>query len=183
MNLASRYNISDIIRELETALQLDGSDFEERDVNVVIKNVKNRIRQQYSVDLTNVKITSVDLEIGVQRNATEVFVDNIVRIHALLCGWCQIVRYKTSINISVSSVNNFGFTPESLRGTLKKLQCESTSASVSADIQAIKSKLAAVSVCKEKRLMMILIIAYELGFTELSASIAEILCLSQLVGH
>ena len=52
MRISDVYNIENIITNLEIALQIDGSDYGQKDLNVAIEKIKARIKSQYQIDLT-----------------------------------------------------------------------------------------------------------------------------------
>ena len=180
MNITECYNIDGIIRELEAAFQIDGSDFEERDIDIVIKNVKTRICRQYQIDLSEHKVDSAEFEVGVYRNAVSIFIDNIARIHAKICGYCQIARYLTSMQVSLSDVNYLGYTEESLKTMLQALQRKATLPMAEDAINSVKLKLSTINNCREKRLFMLAIVSHAIGFNEVTAAVAEILYLGSL---
>ena len=47
MDISRMYVIDDLIKSLEVALQIDGSDYAERSVDTIIRNIKNRIIKCY----------------------------------------------------------------------------------------------------------------------------------------
>ena len=57
MTISDMYDINRIILNVEQALCIDGSDYGEKDVDVIIENVTNRIITKYQLDLHNRKIT------------------------------------------------------------------------------------------------------------------------------
>ena len=180
MDITSCYDIDSIIREFEAAFQVDGTDFEERDVDVILKNVKTRVGRQYQVDLTEFKIDSPEFDIGVYHNAAALFIDNVARLHAKLCGLCQICRYLTVVNISLSDINFLGYTEESLKTMLQALQRKATLPMAEEAVQSVKRKLGSINNCREKRLFLIMVISYTIGFHEVTASVAELLYLGGL---
>ncbi|MCI9050729.1 MAG: hypothetical protein HFI05_02205 [Lachnospiraceae bacterium] len=180
MDITGCYSIDAIIRELEIAFQIDGSDFEERDMNIVIQNVKTRIGRQYQIDLTSTKINAIELELGVYRNAIALFIDNIARLHAKICGLCQVERFLTSSQVSLSDVNYLGYTEDSLKTLLVALQRKVTLPLATDAINSIKDKLGSISNCREKRLCLLIIIADAIGFPEVVAAIAEILYIGMI---
>lgn len=180
MNITECYDTDSIIRELETAFQINGSDFEERDLDLVIRNVKTRIGRQYQIDLSENKIDSAELEVGVYRNAVSIYIDNIARIHAKLCGLCQIARYMTYVQVSLSSVNYLGYTETTLKTMLVALQRKVTLPMAEEAINSVKVKLGTINNCREKRLFMLIVISHALGFYEVTAAIAEILYLGSM---
>ena len=97
MTISDNYVIDEILTQLEIALQIDGVDYAEKDVNVIVNNVKTRIARQYNVDLKGTNITDSTLFIDKFRSASVLFVDNVTRIHSMLCGYLQIVRYKAVV--------------------------------------------------------------------------------------
>lgn len=177
MTISDNYDIDSILTQLEIALQVDGSDYAEKDIDKVVKNVRTRIARQYQVDLSGTKINDPALFASNFRNASVLFVENVTRIHSLLCGYLQIVRYKCSVLVRPSNVNYLGFNDDNLMFFLSLCQREQTLPRVTESIESIKSKLASVNSCREKRMFLILVVSYELGFYEVMASIAEILYL------
>lgn len=180
MKVKDCYNLHDIIRELEVVFQIDGRDFEEKDVDVLLANVKTRISRQYQIDAVSYRIDSDELTMGESRKAVILFVDNVARIHAKLCGYGQILRYNQLNEISLSSINFLGFEESSLKTTLVAMQREYYLPKISENIAAIKTKLGAINNCWEKRLFILAIVACELGFSEVTACIGEILFMGML---
>lgn len=178
MNISGLYSLHDIIREVETVLQIDGKDFEERDIDVIIKNVKMRIGRQHQIDLTNATLDSTSLEIGPYRMPLSIFLDNATRLHSKLCGYCGVMRYQCQKSFDLGDINYLGFVEEDLKSILVRLQRRVTMSEVEPLLKAIKNKLGMVNLCWEKRLFIIMIVAYELGLKEISASVAEILYLN-----
>ena len=67
MNIADRYMLKEVIKELETAFQIDGVDFSFDNTQELIRTVKMRINRQYQLDLSDKKITDTDFEINIMR--------------------------------------------------------------------------------------------------------------------
>ena len=101
-------------------------------------------------------------------------------VHARLCGLGGIQRYKKVSPISLRGINYLGFTEESLDESLRSIQMQRTEASARESVKLIGNTLGIISVCKEKRLFLLMIVAYELGFHEISAAIAELLILGMI---
>ena len=175
MDIARRYDLHTIITELEAVLQIDATDFEEHDVDIILLNVKKRIDKNYHIDLSTYKVDSDELAMSQYRNAVSVFIDNVTRIHGKVCGYGEIARYLTTLQIKVSNINYLGFTKEDLKAALIAMQRKVTQPMTEEVIKAIKEKLSTVNFCWEKRLFLVLVISYDLGFKELTAAIAEIL--------
>lgn len=177
MTISDNYDIDKIITQLEIALQIDGQDYAEKNIDVVVKNVKTRIARQYQVDLSGTKIDDPMLFVDKFRNASTLFVENVTRIHGLLCGYLQICRWKSTVLIRPSNVNYLGFNDNDLMHFLMICQKERTLPSTVEGMESIKGKLSSVNACREKRLFLILVVSYELGFYEVMSSVAEILYL------
>lgn len=173
MKIAEIYSIDKIIRELEGALQIDGSDYEERNCEVILSNVKKRINKQYMVDLTARKISDPELELGVNKASTAIFVENMAMIHAKFCGMCHIARYTNSFAIKLDDVNFMGFDSGDVKTMLRAMQIREQLPSTDKAIDAIAGKMGDINNCREKRLFLIILIAHKLGFDEICASIAE----------
>lgn len=180
MNITDCYDIDGILRELETALQIDMSDYEEQDVDKVITTIKKRIGRQYQLDLTTEPIDSTVHEIGIYKNAASLFVDIVANLHAKLCGYCHILRYTVKSKISLHSINFLGYDPDLVRAMLRALREKKTQPRAKEAIDTIKTKMGSISICREKRLIMIMILSYELGFNELAAACAEVLFIAAL---
>lgn len=178
MNIENAYALGKILEELEVALQIDGSDLEERNIDVVLGNVRKRIYRQYNIDITTGIITDPALDMSKSRNEVALFIDNIARLHAKLGGFCQIERYLTESQVDLRDLNYFGYREDSLMQFLIYLQRKETLPAAKEAIESLKLKLGTISISKEKRLMLILIVAYDLGLFELTATIAEIFYLS-----
>lgn len=180
MDIKSLYRLNDfdgIITELEAALQIDGKDYEESEFTHIIQNVRTRINRQYQIDLSLGKINDISFESGIYHAAVALFIDNVASIHSRLCALCQIERYTTTSLVNLGVVNYLSYKKESLMKVLQLLQREKTllGTSASESVSMIENRLAMIRICREKRLFMILIVAYELGFNEIVASVAEIL--------
>lgn len=177
MDITSLYDINKIAINLEVALQIDGMDYAEKDVNVIISNVKQRIIRQYNVDLTNCKITDDDLAMGRARSSAILFIENVANLHAQLCGYLQIVRYTGEITIKPINVNYLGIVQKSLMSVLQLAIRRKTVPTLRDAMEAIKLKIGSVNNCMEKKMFLIMIVSYELGFYEVMAAVAEILYL------
>lgn len=177
MVISDCYDLQNIIVELEIALQIDAIDYDEKNLDNLIKNVKTRISRQYQLNLTEHKIGSADLDLGVYKSAATIFVDNLASIHSKICGLCQLIRYEMRVPISLAEINYMGFTKDTLKVSLIALQKKKTQPKAGEVLNAIKDKLPTVSLCWEKRLFVLAIVAYELGLNELTATIAEVLYL------
>lgn len=177
MDISSLYDINRIIINLEVALQIDGQDYAEKDVNTIIRNVKQRIIRQYQVDLTNCKITDDDLSIGRSRNSAVLFIENVANLHGQLCGYLQIVRYTGEVQIKPINVNYLGFVEKSLMSVLQLAMRRKTVPTLHDAMEAVKIKVGSINNCMEKKIFLIMIVAYELGFNEIMAAAAEILYL------
>jgi len=175
MDITSCYDLHKVIRELETAYQIDESDFVERDMDVMIKHIKAKINQQYAIDISTYKVNATELELVSFRESLKLFISNIARIHSKLCGCCQVDRYLTRTDISLSKINYLGFVESSLVDTLEALQRKTFLPEMEGRIECIKEKLGTISTCWEKRLFVLLVVSWELGFDEVVACIAEIL--------
>ena len=62
MTISERYNLSDIVLRIETVLQIDGRDYGERDVAVIMDNIYKRMARQYSIELSDKKLTDEERE-------------------------------------------------------------------------------------------------------------------------
>lgn len=180
MNITGEYNLHEIIKELEIAFQIDGSDFEERDMDRFLSSIKTKINRQYNIDISEYPVNSIELDMCAFRESLLIFIENITRIHASLCGSCQISRYLTESEVSLSDVNYLGFTEQKFKETLIALQRKNTQPFASDNVQAIKTRLSSISYSWEKRLCILLVLSWEIGFPEITACIAEILYQSTL---
>lgn len=177
MVISELYDINRIILDIEVALQIDGKDYSEKDVDVILENIRNRIIRQYQIDLHDRKVSDDSLYIGKARSSAVLFIENIAALHAKLCGYLQIVRYNKIVTIKAVNINYMGFTQKSFISLFMAAIGSSTIPNIGTAIEAIKRKFGSVNNCIEKKLILILIVAYEFGLYELVASISEILYL------
>lgn len=174
MIISELYDVNRIILDIEVALQIDGKDYSEKDVNVILENIRNRIIRQYQIDLHDRKVSDDTLYIGKSRSSAVLFIENISALHAKLCGYLQIVRYNKVISIKAVNMNYMGFTQNTFMSFFMAAMGKSTMPTIESAIEAIKRKFGSVNGCIEKKLILILIVAYEFGLYELVASISEI---------
>lgn len=177
MVISELYDINRIILDIEVALQIDGKDYSEKDVDVILENIRNRIIRQYQIDLHDRKISDDSLYIGKSRSSAVLFIENIAALHAKLCGYLQIVRYNKVVTIKAVNINYMGFTQKTFMSFFMAAMGASTMPNIDSAVKAIKRKFGSVNSCIEKKLILIMIVAYEFGLYELVASIAEILYL------
>lgn len=177
MVISELYDINRIILDIEVALQIDGKDYSEKDVDVILENIRNRIIRQYQIDLHDRKISDDSLYIGKSRSSAVLFIENIAALHAKLCGYLQIVRYNKIVTIKAVNINYMGFTQKTFMSFFMAAMGASTMPNIDSAVKAIKRKFGSVNSCIEKKLILIMIVAYEFGLYELVASIAEILYL------
>lgn len=175
MNIAECYNLHDIVRELELALQIEDGDLRETDIDKLLANIKKKIDRQYQVDVTHYKVDSMELALSNMQESVALFIENIARLHSKLCGYCQLRRYLASSEVSLEDINYIGLTRESLLANLKALQRLYYQPRLTDFIAVLKRKLPSISNSWEKRLLVLIVVCIELGFNEVSASIAEIL--------
>lgn len=177
MVISDLYDIGRIVLDIEVALQIDGKDYSEKDVDVILENIRNRIIRQYQIDLHGRKVNDDSLYIGKSRSQAVLFIENIAALHAKLCGYLQIVRYNKIVTIKPVNINYMGFTQKTFQSFFMAAMGASTMPNIKDAVNAIKRKFGSVNSCIEKKLILILIVAYEFGLYELVASIAEILYL------
>ena len=177
MNISVLYDIEQITVRLEQALQIDGKDYAERNIDKVIADVKKRIIVEYHVDLTNTDMRDPTLFVGQSRNKAGLFVENIGDLHAKLCGYLQIVRFTKTITVRPVNINWLGCESDNLKSILKCCCYESEIPKVDDAMEVIKTKIGSIGICIEKKLFLLMVISRELGFYEATAAIAEILYL------
>lgn len=174
MYVLDNYNITDIILQLELTLQVDGRDYQERDVETIYQNVLRRISKQYRLDLSNSPITDASWYAGDTRSDAVLLMDNLTHQHGMLCGYLQIVRYIQKIDIKMSTINYAGFTPQSMDNFFLACMSRMSVPNTKEAITAIEKRFGTLGMCPEKRLLLLLMITYRLGLYELVAAIAEI---------
>lgn len=174
MNISEMYAINQIVLDLETALQIDGQDYGEKDVDVILDNIKNRIIRQYQIDLRDKKITDESLYIGGNRSSAVLFVENITQLHGRLCGYLHVARYQTHVIVRPLNINYMGFAQGSLMAFFMACMTARTLPDCTTAMQAIKRKFGSINSCIEKKLILIMLVCHDFGFDELVAAIAEI---------
>lgn len=181
MNITDMYDINRILLDVEVALQIDGQDYAEKDVDVILENVMGRIIRQYQLDLHGIKVTDESLYIGKSRSSTVLFVENIANLHAKLCGYLQIVRFTGQVSIKPKNINFMGFTEKGFKSFFIAAMKMYTQPNITDAMKAVKGRFGSINSCIEKKLIMIMIVAYEFGFNELVATVAEILYLGMMM--
>lgn len=174
MVISDLYDINRIVLDIEVALQIDGKDYGEKDVDVIMESIRSRIIRQYQLDLHDRKISDDALYIGKSRSSAVLFVENIAALHARLCGYLQVARYQTRVTIRPININYMGFAKDSLMSFFIAAMASRTLPDCDAAVQAIRKKFGSVNSCIEKKLILILLVCYEFGFNEIVSSIAEI---------
>lgn len=176
MTISDMYDINRIILSVEQALCIDGSDYGEKDVDIIIENVTNRIITNYQIDLHERKATDDSLYVGKSRSSAVLFCENIAQLHASLAGYsASIIRYNRLVTVRPINMNYMGFTKETLRSFYMAALQKSTIPSIETAINAIKRKFGSINNCTEKKIMLIIIIAYQFGLYELVSVLAEIM--------
>ena len=176
MQISDMYDITRIVRDIETALCIDGVDYGEKDIDTIVENVTNRIIVQHQIDLHGRTLTDDVLYVGRARSSTVLFVENLAFMHARLCGYsAAIVRYNRRVTIRPVNINYMGFTTETLKSFFMAAQMEATMPSINTAISAIGRKFGSVNSCIEKQIILIMIVAYRIGAYELVAGLAEIM--------
>lgn len=175
MTISDLYDIEKILLNLEVALLIDGNDYANKNVDSIISEIKKRIIRQYHVDLTDKKIDDESLCNGRDRGSVILFIENIGQYHAQLAAYLDIVGYANEIKIKPIKVSYVGLEEESLMSILRRLARKKTMASAEQAIQVLAHNMAYIEKSIEKRVLLIMIVAYELGFYELCAVCAEIL--------
>lgn len=166
-----------LLTEMEAAIKLHGKDYMESSYDTILRNIKQRINKEYQIDLNLGKINDISFETGIYRSAVALFLDVMAMVHSKLCAYCQICRYMTHNDISLSSINYMSYTQESMKKILKALQREKTMVMAEESIEMMKTKIMTIKTSNEKRLFMLLLLSWDIGLYELVAVIAEILFL------
>ena len=180
-NLYGQDGLDKIITELEVALQLDGRDYEEESFSDILNNVYKRINRQYQLDFKMGKICDPIFETNKFFDSASLFVDNIALIHAKLSAYCHIVRYGLHTDVLLSNINYMSVQQSTMLQVLKELQLESCIPSVEEPVRVLENRIQTIRISREKRLFMLLLIAYEIGLYEVVATIAEILYLGGIL--
>lgn len=188
MTICENYNLSDIVLKLETVLQIDGRDYGEKDVSVIMDNIYKRIMRQYQIDLSDKKLTDEELFIGTSRESAILLLDNITQLHAKLAGYTQLIRYKnsqasknTSIEVRGRNISYFGASQKGFVAFIRASMFEDLINSTDQAFDYMISKFGTISKCMEKRLLLIMIVARKLGLHELVSCVCEIFLIGELV--
>lgn len=188
MTICENYNLSDIVLKLETVLQIDGRDYGEKDVNVIMDNIYKRILRQYQLDLTETKLTDEELYIGTSREKAILLLDNVTQLHSTLSGYTQIIRYKNSntnkknnIEVRGRNISYSGASQKGFEAFIRACMFEDLISTTDQAFEFIVSKFGTISKCMEKRMLLIMIIARKLGLNELVSCICEIFLIGEIV--
>lgn len=174
MKMGELYNVDEILRNLEANLLIDAKDYEEKDMSAVLSNVRKRIERNYQIVLGNSKMTDDEITTSPYRNEIVNFIMNLKVIHSNLSGYCHMIRYISSVSINLSNINYLGYTKDNLDAALIALQRDTTQVKATDALQSIKSKISTIVNSHEKRFLVCMIVADNLGLGEIVASIAEI---------
>lgn len=182
MRLKDDYELESVIRGLEVALQVDGSTYDEKDISKAIMDVKKRLTRQYvHIDFINFRIGDPEIEkLGDAASTVVLFLDGIASVHSKLCAYTQIVRFTCNCPVDLMKINYLGIEEDSLKTNIMKMERERLLPSIEPVIKAIEDRLNSISYCLEKRIIMLLVISYELGLYEITATIAELLHISMV---
>jgi hypothetical protein len=188
MNISEVYDLSEILRNLEATLQISGTDYGERDVDVIIENVYKRIYSQYHLDLKQAPLNDESWMLGNKRSDVKTLIDNLSLLHAKLSGYCECIRYKRDttgvsqeILVRARNINYCGASAGGFFNFLKAVTLESQINTVGPAFQYIKNKLQTINMCYEKRMLLIMIVSRELGVSEIASACAEIFCIGELI--
>lgn len=188
MTISENYNLSDIVLKLETILQIDGRDYGEKDVTVIMDNIYKRIMRQYQLDLTDKKLTDEELYIGTSREKAVLLLDNITQLHSTLSGYTQIIRYKNSnsnkknnIEVRGRNISYFGASQKGFNTFIRACMFEDLVSTTDQAFEFMISKFGTISKCMEKRLLLIMIVARKLGLKELVSCICEVFLIGEIV--
>ena len=181
MNISDNYRLADILIKLETTLQIDGRDYGERDIDVIMSNIYKRIQRQYQLDLTDKKLTDDELYVGPTRASAILLIDNISQLFGQLTGYTYILKYrldKTNFNsvveIKPRNINYAGVSQRNFQQFMARCRVEKTATNTATEFKYIEAKFGEYVKCNEKRLLLIMIVARRLGLNELVCVIADI---------
>ena len=188
MTICENYNLSDIMLKLETVLQIDGRDYGEKDVSVIMDNIYKRILRQYQLDLTDKKLTDEELYIGTSRENAILLLDNITQLHSVLAGYTQLIRYKNSthkknknIEVRGRNISYFGASQKGFSAFIHACMFEDLIDGTGQAFEFMISKFGTISKCMEKRLLLVMIVARKLGLYEIVSCISEIFMIGEIV--
>lgn len=143
----------------------------------LLSNCKNDVH----IDFVNYKIGDPEIEgLGDAASTVVLFLDGIASVHSKLCAYTQIVRYTCNCPVDLGRINYLGIEEDSLKTNIMKMERERMLPLVESVIKAIEDRLNSISYCLEKRIIMLLVVTYELGLYEITATIAELLHISMV---
>lgn len=175
MNIEDIYNLDKLLKEAEVALQISGTDYEEKDFGIILRNIRDRLGLQYQIDLTDKNINDDSFNVSIYQSSISLLIDNMAMIHSKFAGYTQIVHYEFKSDINLSNVNYLGFTKDTVMTSLRLAQMRKTQPRILNFVESIKPKMYTIKHCKEKRLFVLFIVSYELGLNAFTATLAEIL--------
>lgn len=174
MVISDLYDIMKIILDTETALQIDGADYAEKDFDIIMNNVYSRITRQYQIDLHETKLTDNSLYSGPTRASATLLLENITALHSKLSGYAQIILYSNDILIRPANFNYMGYSKDSFDTAFAVIMRKSRIETCTNTMSAFEHKIGSINNCTEKRLIVIMLVCYRLGLYELVAIIANI---------
>ena len=188
MNISDNYRLSDILLKLELALQIDGQDYNERDVEIIMSNIYKRIQRQYQLDLTQTMLTDEALYIGPTRQSAVLFMDNLSDWFSKLAAYSILLNYKLDgtnsnmvIEVMPRNIQYCSASRKGFMGFMSKCRVQQLIPTQDVIFKWLEGQFGSFSKCIEKRLILIMLVAYRLGLYEFICVIANIFLIGDTI--
>lgn len=174
MNIFETYSLPDIIREMEINFCISGEDYQLKTVDEIYSRMLARIQKQHQIDLRGKHITDDDLYFGNTRASAVLLLDNFKMMHGQFAGYLQKIMFSHHIDAKISTLNYLGFTPASMDSLWQSCFDANGMASVGPCMTSLENRFGTLNMCVEKRLLLLMFVAYRIGLDEIVSVIAKI---------
>lgn len=174
--IKDNYSLERILEETETILSIEAIDVNSKSFDTLLEKVRVNINRQYNIDLREGKQLSEQLDnLGVCKTTASVFMENLTMMHSKICGLTNILRFTRQTEVALNHISYCGVAVNSMLEALQYLQADRSYRKAEITIKYLEKQITEVMTCNEKRLLVILLIAFELGIEEIVMAIAEYL--------
>jgi hypothetical protein len=149
-------------------------EYDEKDTDKIINNAKKKLENAYQVKLDK-SIYEVQIQNAFVSESLDVFLEQIVECMKSITAYTCIVMFTRINPIALADVNYLGYDAKLLRVALKYLQDKKLYEQRSTITPALRNAVSNVDMSPVKRLLIIMLMAEELGLPEVVASLAQFL--------
>lgn len=170
-------NIVEVVEELEAFLCVDSSYMQSSmPIESIIREIRERMSKVHMIDFKRMSLRACKVQ-GEESLIPSLnrFIQTTDHSYAKLCSVSHQIRYtKAYDTVLLSNVKYLGFNSVELVTSLGLLLSESTIASFKESIAAIAARYNSINVSLEKRLLLLLLVCYDLEIFNVVSIIAEL---------